>query len=226
MAKGKPPDVVLPEAAAGTGTAERGAPTRTPEGPTPSPAPAPSEAAASTWNQGAERLLMDWHRRVAAAEDAHFRLAERLEKAHTSLGLPVVILTTFVGTGVFATLKSSGDYGFRLAVGIVSVLAAIVAGIQTFLRFSQRAMKHRSAATRYSAMRREIAETLALPPEARGNARQILAGLRDRMDKLSDQAPEIGPRLWASVSRKFGIDDRQVPAGATIDPGSSGTPAS
>jgi len=131
----------------------------------------------------------------------------------------VVVLTTFVGTGVFATLKSTGDYGFRLAVGIVSVLAAILAGIQTFLRFSQRALKHRSAATRYSAIRREIAEIMALPADARGGARQLLDSLRDRMDKLSDQAPEIGPRLWASVSRKYGINDREVPAGAPVDAG-------
>jgi hypothetical protein len=61
------------------------------------------------------------------------------------LGVPVVVLTTFVGTSVFATLQEDVNTSLRILVGAVSVFAAVLASLQTFLRYPERAEKHRIA---------------------------------------------------------------------------------
>ncbi len=76
--------------------------------------------------------------RAWAAQIAHYRVASRLRKYNLMLGLPVVIFTTVVGTSLFATLSQDElPWGLRVGLGCVSVVAAILAGIQTFLNFAK-----------------------------------------------------------------------------------------
>jgi hypothetical protein len=149
-------------------------------------------------------LLGDWQGRAALSAEAHYVLASRLAKLNVRFGVPVVAFTTFVGTSVFATLEHQITLALRLAVGMISVLAAILASLQTFLRFGERAEKHRAAAERWAALRREIDEMLALHPTylaSRGDPKQYLDDLRRRMDEVAQQSPELGEGSWRSGRR-------------------------
>jgi hypothetical protein len=162
----------------------------------------------SPWTPAILSLLQDWGNRAAATESTHYLIAGRLAKYNVLLGVPVVMFTTFVGTSVFATIQNQGSVAFNITVGMVSVAAAVLASLQTFLRFSERAEKHRVAASRYGAIRREIAEMIALHPtypESRGDPKKYLDSLRERMDKLSTASPEMGERRWARRQQHFGI---------------------
>ncbi len=122
--------------------------------------------------------------------------------------VPVVVFSTGVGTSLFATLnEASVDSTIRLMIGIVSVAAAVLAALQTFLRFAERAERHVTAADWYSAVRRGIAEVLALPPSARQPPAEYLPGVRKEMSKIGQQAPEIGAPLWAKVAAAHDVDD-------------------
>jgi type II secretory pathway pseudopilin PulG len=105
---------------------------------------------------------------------------------------------------VFATLQHEISLELRVAVGMISVLAAILASLQTFLRFGERAEKHRAAAERWSALRREIDQMLALHPTylaSRGDPKQYLDDLRRRMDEVAQQSPELGEGSWRGDRR-------------------------
>ena len=103
-------------------------------------------------------------------------MADRMRRRHLLLGIPVVVLTTLVGTSAFASLsKAHGDSitflgvdpdVVLLVVGTISVLAAVLSSLQTFLRYATRAEGHRIAALRYETLRRDMATTLALPRAA------------------------------------------------------------
>lgn len=79
---------------------------------------------------------------------AHALEADRLTSSHYRLGVPVVIITTIVGTTGFATLTDLGNTRIWIAIGtgLLSVTAAVLAAIQTFLSFGGRAEKHAVAA--------------------------------------------------------------------------------
>jgi hypothetical protein len=159
------------------------------------------------WDARIDALLQDWHNRAAAAQHAHYLLADRLRRRNLALGVPTVVFTTVVGTSLFATLTHQDlNRGLRVVIGCVSVLAAVVAALQTFLRFSERAAQHVTAADWYSAIRRDTAQLMALPPAARGPVKPALDAIRSQMNKAGQNAPEIGDSLWLSLCGRFHID--------------------
>jgi hypothetical protein len=122
------------------------------------------------------------------------------------LGIPVVVLTTFIGTSVFATLQDEIDTSLKILVGVISVTAAVLASLQTFLRFGERAEKHRVAGESWAALRREIDEMLALHPTylaARGDPKSYLDDLRKRMDDTAALSPALGDRQYDLLSEEL-----------------------
>ena len=177
-------------------------------------------AAKVPWTERVLSLLAQWQERAAISQDAHYVIATRLWRYDLLFGIPVVVLATVVGTSVFATLQEQVHVGLRIAVGIVSVLAAVLASLQTFLRFQERAEKHRAAAELWAAMRREIDQMLALHPEylAEGSdPKDYLDLLRKRMREVSAQSPEIGDADWTRAQDKWTKAQQRFPTDPELE---------
>jgi hypothetical protein len=161
------------------------------------------------WTPAERLLLTDWAARVTAAQHAHYFLMTRLRRRNLWLGIPVVVLSTIVGTALFATVATPGDYkaplGFRLAAAFISVLTAVLAGVQTFLKFSERSERHGLAADWLAAVRRDIDLLQATPEKERGNPRETLSSLRKEINKIAQNAPAIGEALWHSYAAKYNV---------------------
>jgi hypothetical protein len=157
----------------------------------------------TTWSKAVVERLSDWERRCAAAAEVHFDVVEDLSRRNVYLGIPVVVLSAIVGTSLFASIAGDGvDVGIRIAAGTVSVIAAALAGIQTFLRFGARAEQHRVAAERWAAIRREIEKTLCLPAEKVGDQKQLLDDIKSRMDEAAEKSPAMPKRRWTKALAK------------------------
>jgi hypothetical protein len=155
------------------------------------------------WHAALEELLEAWASRVAAVEAGHFAMADRLTRDNFRLGIPVVILSTIIGTSVFATLGESVGLPLRITVGLLSV--------QTFLRLGERSEKHRVAAALYSALRRDIESLLATPRKERPDAEPLFERIKLQMKAYGKESPAIGEREWAKVRERF-----ELPTGATL----------
>jgi len=116
------------------------------------------------WTPEVRRLLVEWRDRANVASKTHFAVANRLSSLNMALGIPVVVLTTLVGTSVFATLQEVVNTRMRIFAGVAIVLAAVLASLQTFLSSAERAEKNWTAGEMWSSIRREITEMLALHP--------------------------------------------------------------
>jgi hypothetical protein len=154
------------------------------------------------WSKAILDRLRDWERRATAAAEVHFQTAEGLARWNLYLGIPVVVFSAIVGTSVFATLTHDVPVGVRIAAGTVSVITAVLASVQTFLRFGARAEQHRVAAERWSAIRREIEKALALSPAQAGDPKQLLDEVQARMDEASEKAPAMPDRRWKQALAK------------------------
>jgi hypothetical protein len=166
----------------------------------------PRPAKKVPWTEAVLSLLREWEERASVSQDAHYVRATRLGRYNLLFGIPVVVLTAIVGTSVFATLQEQVATGWQIAVGAVSVLAGVLASLQTFLRFQERAEKHRAAAELWSAIRREIDQMLALHPEylaERTDPKAYLDQLRGRMGEVSSQSPAIGEKDWAKAQARY-----------------------
>ena len=139
----------------------------------------------------AEPLIVEWLNRATTSRKIHGFAARRFRALNLWLGVPAVILSTVVGTTVFATLEKQVELGWRLAVGAISIAAAVLTSLQTFLRFGERAEQHRLAASKYSAVRRQMEQILALPAGSRGDPKALLEELRNRLDALAIEVPPV-----------------------------------
>jgi len=167
---------------------------------------------ASPWSKAVTQRLLDWECRCAAAVEVHFAVAEDLSRRNMLLGIPVVALSAIVGTSLFASVSGDGAaVGIAIAAGTVSLIAGVLASVQTFLRFGERAEQHRVAAERWAAARREIEKLRSLPPEEVGDARQLLDDIKARMDEAADKSPAMPKRRWSRALAKQVAKQERAP---------------
>jgi hypothetical protein len=151
----------------------------------------------------ARELLTDWLFRIRTAQVAHIKSIGHFERLNLWLGIPVVLLTTLVGTSVFATLQQDASVSIKIAAGVASVLAAILSGLQTFLRYAEQAERHRGCGPKYGALRKEIEQKLALPPRNEEQMEQYVDSVRIRWEKLSEDSPPVPQWIWDRVEAEI-----------------------
>jgi hypothetical protein len=141
---------------------------------------------------------------------AHYASADTLRLLNYFIGVPAAILSSIVGTAVFAGLEKGSAQTYIIAS--ISILTAVLAGLQTFLRFSERAVQHATAGDWYSAVRRDIEATLHLPIEFRGRAKDCLDKFRKEMNRVAQDSPELRGLLWKREAKRFGVKEPIEPS--------------
>lgn len=124
---------------------------------------------------------------------AHYISAEYFSRKGYWLGIPVIALSTIVGTSVFASIQKQPAPSVQIAVGLASVLAAVLASLQTFLGYSTRVEKHRVAGAKYGALGREL-EILRASNEAIPN--EVIEELKKRLDALALESPNNSLQIY------------------------------
>jgi hypothetical protein len=147
-----------------------------------------------------DRVVSAWYRRARQSQLSHYVVAARYSALSRRLGVPSVLLSAATGTALFATLKDGwATPTVQISLGCVSLLAAVLSALHTFLNYGQRADQHRAAASRYGAIRREMERYQAFPPAGPGSPAALSAtldALRGRLDEAAQLAPDVPPRLW------------------------------
>jgi hypothetical protein len=91
-------------------------------------------------------------------------------------------------TGHYPSIQQQPAVWVQVLAGCASVVAAILAGLQTFLGLQDRAEKHRLAGAKYGAIGRELEELLAFP-ETQLDAH--VTEIRQRLDALALESPNV-----------------------------------
>lgn len=150
-----------------------------------------------------QEVLKEWYRRVAVTQAAHYYSAERFGSRKYFLGVPTVILTTLVGTSVFAAIQKQPEYWVQILVGLASVMAALLSGLQTFLGDAERAEKHRISAAKYGALGRQLECFIARGKEIEEDTVSIF---RECLDNLALESPNIPLKTY----RKAGATEIEI----------------
>jgi hypothetical protein len=187
-----------------------------------SPRDRTEKPASNGWTPEVLGLLEDWRNRANASQRCYYLMAERLRHRNYQLGIPVVVVSTVIGTTVFATLQRTPNTTVRLIVGSIAVLAAALAGLQTFLRSSELAVQHGATADWYASIRRDIEQQLATPVGLRRDAREVLDAIRKEMNRAATKAPELNETLWVPIARQYGVKDPPLPLRHHFIPAVSG----
>jgi hypothetical protein len=110
---------------------------------------------------------------------------------HYLLGIPVIMFSSIVGSAAFTQIHQVGNNTVRVFAGALSIVAAILAGLQTFFRFGETAEKYRAVGIEYEKVENDIEEIQGLPAHLRGEIKETVDALRERLNTLADSSPEI-----------------------------------
>ena len=159
----------------------------------------------TTFTPEIEALAKDWFRRCRESQMAHYEYGSLLERRHLFFGVPAVVLSTAVGTTIFSAWESSPENGLLLHImlGLLSMLAAVITALQTFLNLADRAAKHKSAGASYGAIRREIELLKSIPPSTEDQMRENLEGIKQKMDELAGTSPGIPSRFKQKIDTRL-----------------------
>jgi len=100
----------------------------------------------TTQTQAKERL-QKWRDGVRLVHNAHFRAASFYTQRGRMLSVPVVILTTMVGTAVFTSIaaNSEGSLLLQVVAGSLSVAAAVLSSLHASLNYGELAEVQQSS---------------------------------------------------------------------------------
>jgi hypothetical protein len=145
-------------------------------------------------------LLERWLHRSHVVLAAHHQASSVLDRKRYWIGISVMVLSSFVGTSIFATLQGSPSISVKVAVGLASFLSATLASLQTFLRYEERAGMHRAAGIKYAVIMRELEMKIAFLPTNEAEVLEFVNDIRIRWDRLNEESPIIPKAIWDNVN--------------------------
>jgi len=150
---------------------------------------------------GTDQLLTGWLIHCHKARDRHDEAARKYAKGQFAMGIPSLILSTVVGTSVFSAMSSKEAP--MLWVGLLSILAAVLAALQTFMDFGGRSDKHRNAAVKYKSAIRLLEESIVQQKQGTVLTKDEIATIRTTLDSLEETAPVVMPMIYNSIEKKY-----------------------
>lgn len=136
---------------------------------------------------------------------AHYRAAKDATVKHYWLGIPSILISTAIGTSIFATLNNNPAEGFKMIVGSVSFLSAVLSSLQTFFKFSEVAEKHRVAGAAYGDIKRKLdilkLEYSIKDHPSQEDALKELKRVSEKLGELAKESPNIPDRAFKQAKK-------------------------
>ena len=146
---------------------------------------------------------------------AHYKAADIASQWQNRLGIPVVVITSIVATSIFATISSNPAVVWKLAAGLLSVLAAVLSALQTFFKFSKVAETHRSAGASYGAVRRELdifnLRYVDGTDTDRPSALKELDRISSRLSELASESPGVSAKPFRLAVKEIEGEQGKLP---------------
>lgn len=151
--------------------------------------------------ESVEHLLNSWLVHSHKARDRHDLASRTYAWGQYALGVPALIVSTVVGTSVFTSLASKQTPA--LWVGLLSISAAALTAVQTFVDFGGRSDKHRIAAVKYKATTRGLEYMLVRLSNQETISDDEITSLRTQLDNLEESAPVVMPRIYDVIEKRY-----------------------
>jgi hypothetical protein len=138
---------------------------------------------------------------------SRYAMANPFGRRNRGRGVSVIAMTSLIGTTAFLSMIATGVSPLvRIVIGLVSVLASVMASLHTFLRYAERTEQHRAAGARYGAIRRRLEAIYARTPDTR--AAQDFVEIREELDRLAQEVPNVPTAVFIKTQRDLSANER------------------
>ena len=130
----------------------------------------------------------------------HYLAAEAYEWGDRALGVPVVVGSTALASSIFARWDAKPNTWWDTVSGVLAAVVAVLAALQTFLKFAERAAAHKAAGANYGEARRRLDLFLLQPVDGtdvpRNRRLEELSLLTDRLGQLASTSPHLPAKYY------------------------------
>ena len=164
----------------------------------------------SYWKKEEEDLLKSWADKAQCYQWLHMKSRDVYQRKNAMYTIPVIIISTFVGTASFAQDRFSEENRQYLAMGIgsMSIVAGIISTVSQFLKVSELNEAHRIASLSWGKFYRTIKTEISRHPLDRTTPSMLITHNKEEFDRLVEISPPIPKKVMQEFQKKFGnIDD-------------------
>jgi hypothetical protein len=141
---------------------------------------------------------------------AHYESARHFQRLHLWLGLPAIAMSSIAGTTIFASFSQKQPPEIQFVAGALSLVAAALMGLQTFLKYSEQAEKHRTAGAKFANLKHRIELLQSFPPASEGEVKAELLSIETVWAKLREESPTLPTGIWRSIEKTTSVDGKDI----------------
>jgi len=157
------------------------------------------------WKEEEEQILKVWADHALCYEWLHLKCRQIFKRRNTWFSIPVIIISTVVGTANFAQDRFSEEHKESVVViiGCLSLIAGIITTIYNFLQVSELNEGHRVATMSWGKYHNNLKTELEKHPLDRADPKLALKMYKEEYERLLEISPEILKKIIKLFKTKF-----------------------
>jgi len=157
------------------------------------------------WKKEEEVLLKQWADKAKCYHWLHNKSREIYQRKNAWFTIPVIIISTIVGTANFAQDRFSEENRqyVVIAIGSLSIIAGIITTIYQFLKISEINEGHRVSLLSWGKYYLNIEAELARHPLDRMPPSQLIKISKNEFNRLLEISPFIPKKVLSEFNKKF-----------------------
>ena len=166
----------------------------------------------SYWKREEEELLKSWADKAQCYQWLHMKSRDIYQRKNAMYTIPVIVISTFVGTASFAQDRFSEENRQYLAMGIgsLSIVAGIISTVSQFLKVSELNESHRISSLSWGKFFRTIKTEISRHPLDRTSPSMVITHNKEEFDRLVEISPPIPRKVMKEFQKKFGSIDNLI----------------
>jgi hypothetical protein len=154
-----------------------------------------------------DEMLLVWQKSASVMHIAHHVAAARYARYHRWFGALVAGLSALVASTIFIAALEGENKTAYLIAAMISLITAILTGINSALDLSGLANSHQIAATRFQGLRRELEEEIVRFHQS--SPRESYVHIRTRWTEALEMAPPLPQDIHDRVKAKIDADYKE-----------------
>lgn len=157
------------------------------------------------WKAEEEDLLKNWADKAQCYQWLHIRSRDVYQRKNALYTIPVIVISTIVGTANFAQDRFSEENRKYVSMGIgsLSIVAGIISTVSQFLKISELNEAHRIAALSWGKFFRTVKTEISRHPLDRHPPSQVINLNKEEFDRLVEISPPIPKKILVEFKNKF-----------------------
>lgn len=117
----------------------------------------------------------------------HFNAADRKEKQHYWIGIPLIVINVLTGSVLFYVLTDGVTNWVKFIPLVLALIAALLSGVQTFLNLQKKVEGHRRVGSKYLVIMKRCDRLQAYIEDDAINDKHLI----ESVEKIANEIEEI-----------------------------------